>query len=190
MLIRRISRHVTLRRFLMRWIRLLLVPLLFAACTDTNPAAPDMDVSPMFAAADVGSVEDVEYDDFTGYLPCVGEEVRFTGDIWWRFHWVVNAAREVWTAEYAPLPGYRGVGLTTGDVWLLKPSLLHGIIQTSTEVFPLGEPFRVFRITNARFDFVNQTTGEALAWPFKMLVARNASGEVKAEFTLEPCRVK
>ncbi len=174
----------------MRSIRLLLVPLLFVGCTEKNPAAPDVDVSPLFAAADVGTVEEVAYDDFTGYLSCVGEEVHFTGGIWYRFHWVVNAAREIWTAQYRVLSDYRGVGLTSGDVWLLKPSMLHGIVQTTTVVFPLGEPFQVYRITNARFDFVNQTTGETLSWPFKMLVARDASGEVKADFTLAPCTVK
>jgi hypothetical protein len=69
--------------------------------------------------------------------------------------------------------------------------MLHGAALYS-EVFvaPLGEPFQVYKVTNARYDFVNQTTGEMLSWPVKIHISRNAAGEVKVDFFLLPCRVK
>jgi len=63
----------------MRLSRLLLVPLLFAGCTDANPVAPDMEVSPLFAAADVGWIEGEAYDDYAYPVPCLDEDLRFTG---------------------------------------------------------------------------------------------------------------
>jgi hypothetical protein len=190
MLIRPISRHVTPRRFLMRWIRLLLVPLLFASCTEANPAAPDIEVSPLFAAAEVGWTEGVGFEEYTYPVPCLGEDLHFAGSFWYRYHSVVNDKREIWLAQYGMLPDYHGVGLTTGHLWLAKPSTVQGISRTDLTVGTPGEPFQVSRLTLALFDFVNQTTGETLSWPMRIHLSRNAAGEVKVNLWVEPCRVK
>lgn len=174
----------------MRRLYPLLFPLLLGACTEVATVAPEVEVAPRMAAADVGWVEGEVFDDWVGYAPCVGEDLHVSGTVWYRLHAVLNATREVWTAQYGPRADYQAVGLTSGDVWALKPSMLKGIVQTSVQVGALGEPFQVVKITDARFDFVNQTTGATLSWPYKMLVARNAAGEVKAEFSVNPCMVR
>jgi hypothetical protein len=169
----------------MRSIRLLLVPLLFAACTDTNPAAPDMDVSPSFAAADVGWIEGTAYDDYTAPVPCLGEDLLFTGYYWYRYHFVVNDKREIMTVLYGQEPDYRAAGMTTGQIWLPKPTLA----QREVMVTPLGEPFQVYQTTATPYRLVNQTTGETLSFPLRVHVVRNAAGEVKVAFAVELCRV-
>ena len=169
----------------MRSIRLLLVPLLFAACTETNPAAPDMEISPLFAAADVGWTEGVGFDDYTYPVPCVGEELRFTGHYWYRYHFVVNGTREIMTVLYGSGPDYRVAGVTTGQIWLPKPPLA----QREVMVTPLGEPFQVYQTTVTPYRLVNQTTGQTLSFPLRVHAVRNAAGEVKVDFAVEPCRV-
>ncbi len=149
-----------------------------------------MDVSPQFAAADVGWTEGVVYDDYTYPVPCVGEDMRTTGSSWYRYHTVVNGTREIWTAKYGALPDWQMVGVTTGQIWLPKPSMLHGVAQTEVLVVPLGEPFQVSKLTLAQYHFVNQATGEVLSWPLRIHVSRNAAGEVKVAFAMEPCTVK
>lgn len=170
----------------MRSIRLLLVPLLLAGCTDSNPATPDVEVSPLFAAAHVGWTEGVAYDDYTVFCPCVGEEMRFTGSFWYRIHGVVNEERENWTALYGSLPDYHAVGLTTGHIWVPKPPLR----QTEILVAPPGKPLQVYQTTAVPFSLVNRTTGETLSWPIRVHWVRNAAGEVKVDFRVEPCRVR
>jgi len=170
----------------MRLFRLLLVPLLFAGCTDTDPAAPDVEVSPLFAAADVGWMEGTGYDDYTYPVPCVGEDLRFTGQYWYRYHFVVNDKREIMTVRYGADPDYQVTGVTSGQIWLQKSPLK----QTEVMVTPLGEPFQVYQSTLTPYDLVNQTTGETLSFPLRVHVVRNAAGEVKVEFAVEPCRVK
>ncbi len=173
----------------MRSMRFLLVPLLLATCTDGNPAAPDMDLSPQFAAADVGWFEAVFDDEFVEYAPCLGEDLHGTGTFWYQLHTVVHGQREMFNAKYSML-AFELVGVTTGHTWLPRPSMLHGAVFSEVFVAPLGEPFQVYKVTNARYDFVNQTTGETLSWPVKIHTSRNAAGEVKVDFFLLPCRVK
>ena len=174
----------------MRSMRFLLVPLLLATCTDGNPAAPDMDLSPQFAAADVGWFESTFLDHTDGvYASCVGETLAGGGTFWYQLHTVVAGKREMFNAKYSMLD-YEMVGMTTGHTWLPRPSMLHGVVYSEVFVAPLGEPFQVYKVTNARYDFVNQTTGEMLSWPVKIHISRNAAGEVKVDFFLLPCRVK
>ena len=173
----------------MRSLRFLMVPLLLAACTDGNPAAPDVDVSPQFAAADVGWTEGVFPDETDVWVSCLGEQLRGTGTFWYQLHTVANGNREHFNAKYSML-GYEMVGMTTGHTWLPTPSMLHGLVYSEVFVAPLGEPFQVYKVTDGRYYFVNQTTGETLSWPLKLHISRNAAGEVKVEFQLIPCRVK
>lgn len=173
----------------MRYLRFVLLPLLFVGCMDANPAAPDADVSPQLAAADAGWFEGTFSDEFTDYVPCVGEDVLFHEEGWSRYHIVVNGNRENWNVQLGMLPGYYAMGQTSGDLWLPKPSMLNGIAVTWVFSGRLGEPtIQVEKYTNARFDFVNQTTGAKLSWPLKWHVSRNAAGEVKVYFTVAPCR--
>jgi hypothetical protein len=163
--------------------------LLLAGCAGQEPVAPDL--SPEFAAAEVSWVEGEDfYSDFTSPVPCVGEDIRFTGYAWYRYHYVTNRNREIWQAQSGPVEGYQGVGMSSGDLWLLKTTLLKGTAQTEVWVAPVGEPFQVWHLTNARFDFENQRTGEVLSWPFRLHISRDASGEIKVSMFVEACRVR
>ena len=164
---------------------LLALPL---ACSDGDPAAPD--ISPEFARADVGWVTGEDFFDVTAYVWCLDEEIRWTGDFWYKYHFVVNGGREIWSNHYGFRAGFQGEGMTTGHVWLLDPSLTHGTVQNDVWVAPLGQPFQVIKINNARWKFINQTTGEVLSWTLREKVTRNAAGEVKVYASVSPCRVK
>lgn len=166
-----------------------LLPMFFLGCSDQDPTSPA--ISPEFSAAAVWWEEGVDAGwTLDAYVPCVGEEIHFSGDIWYRWHYVLNDKREIWHASYGPEPGLLGLGSESGHLWTVKASNLHGATQVETWIVSPGEPFQVINAHNPRYDFVNQSTGQVLSWPFRYHLARNAAGDVKAGFYVEACRLK
>jgi len=98
----------------MRHLPLTLLPLVFAACTEWEAAAPEMDAALTFAATHVTENSFDFHWVRTYYLPCAGEEVFAEGDI----HFLVTqtitpSGNYVATVMGQPM-GLKGVGLTSG----------------------------------------------------------------------------
>jgi hypothetical protein len=159
----------------MRTLRLLLVPLLFVACTDQQPAAPDIDHAPLFAMGGSPTWEEFTVDvDWTFPSACLQEDLHGTGQVLVRRHTVTTAGETRLTMHVRPVEGtWQLEGMTSGDIWLP--------IQGNHTISMRTDP-RTFAALAEHFVFKNQTTGQILDWSSTIHFVTNAKGEVKVDF--------
>ena len=104
------------------FIGVLAVSALLMSC-DRQPVSPDLEVGPLFQAThEVFSYDFIE--DATWYLECanggVGEDVHFTGPYTWvERHTTSSSGNLNMQFEVIYDPTFQGVGLTSGDVWII-----------------------------------------------------------------------
>ena len=116
----------------MRYLRLALLPLLLVACTERQPAAPDIDVRPEFRANGGWIDWYLEFGpgDFVFPAACIDEDMTFVGNMWFRDHMVsppgaphggqVHDNWEIWyEGEFS--------SVTTGKQWDVLHLTNHGI---------------------------------------------------------------
>lgn len=154
----------------MRYLRFMLLPLLFGAC-DNQPVAPDLDVRPDFSANSAWQEFTIDV-EWTLYNPCLQENLHGTGQSFVRRHTVITAGETRYTFHVRPVEGtWQMEGLTTGHIWLPTPGSFHTL---SMRTVP-----RTFEALYEHWVFQNQTTGQVLDWSLGIHYVTNANGEVK-----------
>ena len=165
----------------MRILRLFLIPLVLVACTERQPAAPEIQAVPELNASSDWIEFTVDV-DWTLYVECLDEDVHGIGQSLVRRHTVTNGNDTRWTMLVRPVT-FQLEGMTTGHIWLPVPGT-HTVSMrdpASTDFWHLAE----------RFVFENQTTGQVLDWSWKMQLVTNANGEVKVNKVVsEKCSLR
>ncbi len=165
----------------MRYLPLTLLPLLLVACTERQPAAPEIEVGPEFSASSdwIEWTVDVEW---TLYCACLDEDLRASGQAYARRHFVTNDHGIRWTSLVRPVT-LQMEGMTTGHLWLPVPG---------THTMSMRDPaYADFWHLAERFVFENQTTGQVLDWSWRIQFVTNADGEVKVDKVVsEKCSLR
>ncbi len=165
----------------MRKLALTVVPLLFLAC-GREPVAPASNtrlaqtLAPSFSAgADQSWVHSSFFADNLIFIDCLGENVRFFGEVPFDFHEVTSGAGNFHFQFFFPAvtpntPQFFGVGQTSGKVFQLK----YGDPQMETFHLAAGEVHN-FGVHNEVFVAED---GEQLRSDYQLHTTVNANGEV------------
>jgi len=100
----------------MRSVHLILLPLLLLACSDQQPAAPNLTASPMFDASANAAGQVWEEFSRPGYNVCV-DVVDFTGAIHVTWRRILNDPGKMSHYVYTTSVHASGVGQNTGYIW-------------------------------------------------------------------------
>jgi hypothetical protein len=124
----------------MRYLRLVLLPLVFAACTEREPAAPDIDMAPTLSATHTTSnVFDFPWSALLDE-PCMPEAVYAEGYIHFMLIETFTPSGNYMGRWKGQPQGLKGVGLTTGLTYQFN-----GVTQDTYVVqgdgFPLTDTF-------------------------------------------------
>jgi len=168
----------------MRYLRLALLPLVFAACSDQTPVAPIAD-APNLSASNGWEWWSVDM-EFPTYFDCIAEEMLVEAHAGARYHSVTPPSHGGTLTRYRQivwlLELFRATGTVSGDVWLPLPGYAAGQLWTNE-----GPEFSM-AFENLRLE--NQTTGAVLRNQFRVHVVLNAQGEVKVDRIENVCTIK
>jgi hypothetical protein len=108
----------------MRYLRLALLPLVFAACTEQQAAAPDLEAAPSLKATHDAwvNVPEVDLAGLVVYVECRGEDLEWSGTIdgYYRSTTTPSGNEVVhWKLDYATGTPLTIRGLTSEDDWTL-----------------------------------------------------------------------
>jgi len=161
----------------------LLIPLVLFAC-DREPAAPEVDVAPDFAATSEWYEYELvmaEGDEFY-YAPCVDDWFDEIGTVFVKLHRVIKDDG-VTLVKYQIWPGddFVARGTVTGD-WYAVSGWHSNIVTTANVGYHYS--------WKLRWVVENATTGAVLEWPIRVTVIENANGEVTVNHYAEPCKVR
>ena len=162
----------------MRWPGFLLFPLLFVACTDQQPAAPDIEVNaPSFEVTHDAWVWIFDLTGLVVYVECRGEDLEWSGTIDGYYRSTTTpSGNEVWQwkLDYATNTPLTVSGLTSNDAWTLVGAEDTG----GTITKPKGTAYVEHWQGNERY--VNQD-GEKLHGRLDYRLMIDADGNVKFE---------
>ncbi len=165
----------------MRCLPLALLPLVLVACTERQPAAPEVEVAPELNASSDWIEFTVDV-DWTLYVECLDEDLHGIGQSVVRRHAVTNDNDTRWTMLVRPVT-FQLEGMTTGHIWLPVPG---------THTVSMRDPaYADFWHLAERFVYENQTTGQVLDWSIRIQFVTNADGEVKVDKVVsEKCSLR
>ena len=106
----------------MRYLRFMLVPLLFVACTDTQPVAPDIDIAPSFKVDRFDLTFDYDVSQDPPYDCGTGELLFYEGTVLVHVGGKITPSGNVITGggvDYNAYGDITLVGETTETVWTL-----------------------------------------------------------------------
>jgi hypothetical protein len=169
---------------LMRCLHLTLLPLVLVACTEQQPAAPDVDGAPVLAATSEWYEDFIvaPEGDYTFYAPCIDDYVDEIGTIYRKRHRVIQddgvtaVHWRLWLGK-----GFVLRGAKTGD-WVPLPGQLVTITTTLNAARHQSQVLK--------YAFKNTATGMVMDWPTRYHITINANGEVTTERYAEPCTVR
>ena len=170
----------------MRRITLALAPLLLLAC-DREPAAPEVDVAPEFAATS----EWIPWDFAAppggwnfGMATCLGQEVHAFGGVSGQSHWVTRpdgSVMEMWRAE--PWDTYHFV--IGGEKWWVVAWVRQGV-----DHYDASGAMVASHGNGAQLTLRNEVTGALLYWDDHWRFQTDANGNVRVYDVLRHCRVR
>jgi len=165
----------------MHALRFTLLAFLLVACTDREPAAPDLTVEPEFSATSDWQ-EFIVPVEWTLYVPCLNEDLHATGESYVRRHAVTTDQGTRLTMLVMELENFQLEGTSTGHIWRPVPGdHSHSARDVAATYWHLTE----------RFVFENQTTGQVLDWSYTYQFVTNADGEVKIDNVVsEKCSLR
>jgi len=108
----------------MRYVRFILLPLVFVACTDTQPLAPDVDAAPSFRADRAGYTISYDLQDEEPFFVCRGELVEGYGILLIHITETTTPSGNLIVKGWVEYPDdVRMVGTVTGVVWTQKKGI-------------------------------------------------------------------
>jgi hypothetical protein len=166
----------------MRYLRLMLVPLVFAACAEQAAVAPDIDATPMLGATHDPSV--ITVSDLSWYteMDCLGYNDRTQeGDrVYWTASWVkifddylhLPNGKPSHLREYAEWSDDLQFEEPTGVLWETVDN-----VYTTMNTMKLSDPMTTHFHESAWFE--NAATGARLKMINTNQVSVNAHGDVR-----------